>query len=182
MGSLYESDVASVKSEIATFFAVFPGGMVFANTDRNDGYDTVLVGQLTNRKIDMDKITAKLASQGYKKVAASLQDADIDGADGLFSNYSASDADLKSWLADAQINHDYDMRLQYLAGWRSTKTMPPRFSAKLIYTKKRRRIISAAARVCWGGYSPIFMVALWPHLRQTKALVQCFRRSMQNSR
>jgi spermidine synthase len=113
---LYESDLASVKSEIATFFAVFPGGMVFANTDRNDGYDTVLVGQLSNRKIDMDKITAKLASQGYKKVMASMQDAEIEGADGLFSTYSASDTDLKSWLADAQINHDYDMRLQYLAG------------------------------------------------------------------
>ena len=58
---LYESDAASVKSEIATFFAVFPGGMVFANTNAGSGYDVVLVGQKDTPSIDLDAIDAKLA-------------------------------------------------------------------------------------------------------------------------
>ncbi len=43
---LYESDEASVKSEIATFFAVFPYGTVWANNVNGNGYDIVLLGQL----------------------------------------------------------------------------------------------------------------------------------------
>jgi spermidine synthase len=113
---LYESDAASVKSEIATFFKVFPGGMVFANTNAGAGYDVVLVGQKANRPIDIGAINAKLASAGYAPVMASLNDAGISGALSLFGTYAGSDADLKPWLADAAINHDYDMRLQYLAG------------------------------------------------------------------
>ncbi|MBS1818597.1 MAG: hypothetical protein JSU08_11750 [Acidobacteria bacterium] len=34
----------------------------------------------------------------------------------LFGNYAGRAADLQPWLADAQINHDADLRLQYLAG------------------------------------------------------------------
>ena len=34
----------------------------------------------------------------------------------MFATYAGNDRDLKPWLADAAINHDYDMRLQYLAG------------------------------------------------------------------
>jgi spermidine synthase len=113
---LYESDAASVKSEIATFFQVFPGGMVFANTNGGQGYDVVLVGQKTNKPIDMDAINARLATAGYAPVLASMTSAAIPSAVSLFSTYAGSDADLKPWLADAAINHDYDMRLQYLAG------------------------------------------------------------------
>ena len=113
---LYESDAPSVKSEIATFFQVFPGGMVFANTNGGQGYDVVLVGQKDNKPVDLDAINAKLASAGYAPVLASLQNASIPSAASLFATYAGSDADLKPWLADAAINHDYDMRLQYLAG------------------------------------------------------------------
>ena len=113
---LYESDAPSVKSEIATFFAVFPGGMVFANTNGGQGYDVVLVGQKDNKPIDLDAVTARLASAGYAPVLASLQNASSPSAASLFATYAGSDADLKPWLADAAINHDYDMRLQYLAG------------------------------------------------------------------
>jgi hypothetical protein len=45
-----------------------------------------------------------------------MRTASIPSAISLFSTYAGSDADLKPWLADAAINHDYDMRLQYLAG------------------------------------------------------------------
>ncbi len=114
---LYESDEASVKSEIATFFEVFPNGMVFANTNGGQGYDVVLVGMKNpNQKIDMDAINVKLASPAFAPVMESLNVATIPSAGSLFSTYAGSDADLKPWLADAQINHDYDMRLQYMAG------------------------------------------------------------------
>ena len=113
---LYESDAASVKSEIATFFQVFPGGMVFANTNGGQGYDVVLVGQKNNKPIDIDAINARLNTAGYAPVAESMRTASIPSAISLFSTYAGSDADLKPWLADAAINHDYDMRLQYLAG------------------------------------------------------------------
>ena len=113
---LYESDEASVKSELATFFQVFPGGMVFANTNGGQGYDVVLVGQKTNKPIDIDAINARLATAGYAPVMDSMASAAIPSAISLFSTYAGSDADLKPWLADAAINHDYDMRLQYLAG------------------------------------------------------------------
>jgi len=114
---LYESDEASVKSEIATFFEVFPGAMVFANTSNGQGYDVVLVGQKNPaQKIDMDAINKKLTSLAYAPVLQSLQQATIPSAASLFATYAGSDADLKPWLADAAINHDYDMRLQYLAG------------------------------------------------------------------
>ena len=43
---LYESSVAAVKSELATFFAVFPEGTVWSNDVEGRGYDVVLLGQV----------------------------------------------------------------------------------------------------------------------------------------
>jgi spermidine synthase len=34
----------------------------------------------------------------------------------LLSTYAGQDRDLKPWLEGAQINHDGDLRLQYMAG------------------------------------------------------------------
>ena len=34
----------------------------------------------------------------------------------LFANYAGRASEMKAYLADAQINHDRDLRLQYLAG------------------------------------------------------------------
>ena len=61
----YESNSDAVKSEIATFFEVFPNGAIFANTVRGTGYDVVLVGQADPIKIDIDKMQAKLDSPEY---------------------------------------------------------------------------------------------------------------------
>ncbi len=114
---LYESDEASVKSQIATFFEVFPGGMVFANNNGGQGYDVVLVGQKeADQKIDLDAINAKLASPAFAPVVESLQSGAIPSGLTLFTSYAGNDRDLADWLKDAQINHDYDMRLQYMAG------------------------------------------------------------------
>src|SRR6202020_1826786 len=42
---LYESNAETVKSEIATFFDVFPNGSVWANEPNGGGYDVFLLGQ-----------------------------------------------------------------------------------------------------------------------------------------
>ena len=42
---LYESGMAAVKSEIATFMEVFPNGVVFGNTYQGGGYDVVLMAR-----------------------------------------------------------------------------------------------------------------------------------------
>jgi spermidine synthase len=113
---LYESDIAVVKSEIATFMAVFPGAMVFANTDNGGGYDLALVGQNHPHPIDLDTVRQKLDQPAYVKALTSLQNVGFDSTTELFATYAGNQADLKPWLADAQINHDDDLRLQYLAG------------------------------------------------------------------
>ena len=43
---LYESNTEAVKSEIGTFFEVFPNGVVWGNTSEGKGYDLVLLGQV----------------------------------------------------------------------------------------------------------------------------------------
>jgi spermidine synthase len=113
---LYESNEAAVKSEIATFFAAFPNGMVFGNTQQGKGYDLVLLGQVEPTKIDIDEMEARLASPQYAQVAQSLREVGFNSAVDLFSTYAGNAKDLEPWLKDAQINHDRNLRLQYLAG------------------------------------------------------------------
>jgi spermidine synthase len=113
---LYESNAAAVKSEVATFFAAFPNGMVFANTQDGVGYDLVLLGQAGPTVIDVDAIAAKLARPEMAEVARSLREVGLGSATDLFATFAGQAADLTTWLSDAAINHDGDLRLQYLAG------------------------------------------------------------------
>jgi spermidine synthase len=113
---LYESNTAAVKSEIGTFMEAFPNGMVFGNTNNGVGYDLVLFGQAGPTTIDLDAITARLARPEYAPVARSLREIGFGSAVALFSTYAGSAEDLRPWLADASINRDRNLRLQYLAG------------------------------------------------------------------
>ncbi len=113
---LYESDEETVKSEIATFFDVFPGGSIWANELSGGGYDIFLLGQASPARIDVDQIQAKLASPQYARVAQSLRDVGFGNAVALLSVYAGQDAELKPWLQGAEINRDWNLRLQYLAG------------------------------------------------------------------
>ena len=112
----YESNSDAVKSEIATFFEVFPNGVIFANTVRGSGYDVVLVGQADPIKIDVDKIQAKLDSPEYEVMAQSLREIGLHSAVDLLATYAGRPTDLQGWLKDAMVTHDKDLRLQYLAG------------------------------------------------------------------
>ena len=113
---LYESNAAAVKSEIATFLEAFPNGVVWGNTNMGEGYDLVLLGQLEPTKINLDEMERKLRSAEYARVAQSLREVGINSAVDLFSTYAGQKSDLAPWLADAIINRDRNLRLQYLAG------------------------------------------------------------------
>jgi spermidine synthase len=113
---LYESSPEAVKSEVATFFKVFPDGMVFGNTYNGAGYDIVMVGQNGQTKIDVDAIQAKLDRPEYAPMRQSLLEVGFPDAASLFGTFAGQKQHLDPWMADAQINHDNDMRLQYLAG------------------------------------------------------------------
>jgi spermidine synthase len=113
---LYESNAETVRSEIATFFEVFPYGTVWANNANGQGYDLVLAGQLTPPLFDIGGMEARLARADYRDVAQSLHDVSMDSATDLFASYAGDRKTLAPWLKDAAINHDRDLRLQYLAG------------------------------------------------------------------
>ncbi|MEP6592562.1 MAG: fused MFS/spermidine synthase, partial [Acidobacteriota bacterium] len=113
---LYESNSAAVKSEIATFLEVFPGGVVWGNTNNGAGYDLVLLGQAEPTRIDVEAVQARLSDPAMAPVAKSLGEVGMFSAIDLFANYAGTKTDLAPWLADATINRDRNLRLQYLAG------------------------------------------------------------------
>jgi spermidine synthase len=113
---LYETTPEAVKSELATFFAVFPGGIIAGNTFRGLGYDMVLLGQAEPTRINLDDLEARLNGSGYAAVAGSLREVGVASAVDLLASYAGRPADLKMFLQDGAINHDGDLRLQYLAG------------------------------------------------------------------
>jgi len=113
---LYESNMDAVKSEIATFMEAFPNGVVWGNTNNGAGYDLVLLGQVEDTKIDVDAIQAKLQRPEYAPMAQSLREIGMNSAVDLFSTFAGRASDLQPWLADAKINRDRNLRLQFLAG------------------------------------------------------------------
>jgi spermidine synthase len=113
---MYESNEAAVKSEIGTFLESFPNGMVFGNTQNGRGYDLVLLGQAGETKIDVDAIQAKLDRPEMAPVAQSLREVGFNSAIELFATFAGQKNDFANWLRDVQINHDRNLKLQYLAG------------------------------------------------------------------
>ena len=113
---LYETSEEAVKSELATFFSVFPNGAVFANTVQGRGYDVVLLAREDDAPIDLDRIDAALNGSELAPVAASLADVGFYGATDLFGTFAGRAGDFADWLEGAAINTDRNLRLQYLAG------------------------------------------------------------------
>ena len=111
---LYESDPPAVKSELATFFDVFPDGTLWSNDQSGEGYDVVLLGGVEPLRIDLDAMEGRVLRE--KAVSQSLTEVGFPTIFNLLTTYGGRAADLKPWLADAQINRDANLRLQYLAG------------------------------------------------------------------
>jgi spermidine synthase len=125
---LVESDLDTTKSLIATFFQVFPDGILWSNERDRSGYDAVLFGQVEPTVIDVDEVQKKLARPDHRLVKQSLREVGLwepKGFEGeevpdegieLLATYAGQAPLLKEWSAGAQINTDRNLRLQYLAG------------------------------------------------------------------
>lgn len=113
---LYENDTATVKSMIATFFKVFPNGILWSNDDKGDGYDAVLFAQVEPTQIDLDQLHQRLARADHERVRDSLKEAGFTNVTDLIATYAGQARDLQEWMRDAEINTDRNLRLQYLAG------------------------------------------------------------------
>jgi spermidine synthase len=114
--AFYETDEASFKSELATFMKVFPNTMVFGNTAAGSGYDGVLVGSVEPLKVDLTAMEAKLHSPAFAPVLQSLTEVNYGSVLALFGTFAAHSSQLINYVADAQLNRDRNLRLQYLAG------------------------------------------------------------------
>ncbi len=112
----YESNSKSIKSVLATFFQVFPNGVVWSNDENGAGYDAVLFGTVEPTVIDVDKWQERLDRPDNAEVRQSLADVGFHSAVDLLATYAARASDLGGWMKDAQINTDRNLRLQYLAG------------------------------------------------------------------
>jgi spermidine synthase len=143
---LYESNLDTTKSVIATFFEVFPNGILFSNErdaqgsetlfsdQQKFGYDAILFAQVEPPVIDLDALRKRLDRPDHERVKQSLlevgyggevaiQDEGVSGTEliDLFATYAGQAPLMKDWTRDAQINTDRNLRLQYLAGlWLNT--------------------------------------------------------------
>ncbi|HEV1284608.1 MAG TPA: SAM-dependent methyltransferase, partial [Bryobacteraceae bacterium] len=106
----------TVKSELATFFDVFPNGTIWGNDINGEGYDLVLLAQTEPTKINIDALKERLRRDDYKLTARSLAEVNFHSIPQLLGTYAGQASDLKEWLTGAAINRDLNLRLQYLAG------------------------------------------------------------------
>ena len=116
---LYQSSEATIKGELATFLSVFAGGTIWANLERGQGYDLVLLGGESRTVINLDELDARLKRPDQLAVARSLQEVGFSSWMDLLSTYAGRDADLARWLAGAEIIRDRNLWLQYQAGLES---------------------------------------------------------------
>jgi len=113
---LYECSMEAAKSQIATFMKTFPNGTVWGNTLKGGGYDLALMARKGDASIDLAQLQARLDRQDHLNVKYSLGEVDIQSAVDVASLYSGRGSDLGPWMADAEINEDRNLKLQYLAG------------------------------------------------------------------
>lgn len=114
---LYETDEATIRSELATFFAAFPYGTIWANTRNGLGYDMVFMGQLEPLKINIDEAQERINRDDHAPVRESLREIEINSLLDLFTTYAGNATDLAPWTNGAALNTDADLKLSYLAGW-----------------------------------------------------------------
>jgi spermidine synthase len=137
---LYESNLETTRSVIATFFRVFPHGILWSNeregygsdafwSNERYGYDAILFGQAEPTVIDLDELQRRLERPDHQPVKQSLLEVGFGGFDtvdgegvirkegiDLLATYAGQAPLLKEWSQGAQINTDRNLRLQYLAG------------------------------------------------------------------
>ena len=114
---LFETNLDAVKSSLATFFEVFPNGTIWGNPYQGQGHDMVLLGQVEPLRIDLDQMEQRFGYRdGSSRIPQSLAEVGMNSPVDLFAAYAGRGSDLKEWLRGAAINHDRNLRMQYLAG------------------------------------------------------------------
>ncbi len=113
---LFETNLEAVKSSVATFFEVFPNATIWGNPYQGQGHDMVLLGQVEPLRIDLDQMEQRFDPPAFSNVAQSLAEVGMNSPVDLFATYAGRSVDLKEWLRGAAINHDRNLRMQYLAG------------------------------------------------------------------
>jgi spermidine synthase len=150
---LYETDEATIKSELETFFEAFPNATVWSNTRDGLGYDMVFMGQAGPLKINLDEVQQRLERPDYAPVLQSLRGVGVNSSFDLFGTYAGQRADLGKWTKGAQINRDADLRLSYLAGWGINSVLEDVLYRQMLrYREKPEGLFSG---------SPEKMQALW---------------------
>jgi spermidine synthase len=143
---IYDSDVETVKIELATFFSVFPDGTIWTNAVNNDGYDLVLLGRPDNQPIDVDRLQDRLNRPDYAKVAASLNEVGLHSAVEIAATYAGRAADLRPLIDHVTINNDLNMRLQYKAGLGlNSMAFPQIYKEILSYRRFPDHLLTGAA-------------------------------------
>ena len=155
---LYETSLETTKSVIATFFEVFPNGILWCNNHEGSGYDAVLFGQVEPTVIDIDLVQERLARSDHHPVKKSLQDVGFgtsepgttngqdepDVAIDLLSTYTGQAPLMKEWSRGAQINTDRNLRLQYLAGMSLNSYMGESILASILRITASPNTLSSA--------------------------------------
>jgi spermidine synthase len=114
---IYDSDEETIRTELATFFSVFPSGTLWSNNLNGDGYDLVLLGRTDDSvPISVDAMQQRLDRPDYSRVTASLNEVGFHSAVEFLATYAGRARDLTPMTVNAQINNDMNMRLQYIAG------------------------------------------------------------------
>ncbi len=133
---LYESDFETVKSELATFFDVFPNGTIWGNDINGEGYDIVLLAQVEPAKIDIDALQKRLERDDHKLVRQSLAEVNFHSAPQMLGTYAGRASDLRDWLKGSAINQDLNLRLQYLAGMGLNYDKPGYIYSEMLQRRK----------------------------------------------
>ncbi len=154
---LYQSNLETTKSLIATFFQVFPHGIVWSNERDGQGYDAVLFGQVEPTVINVDEFQERLDRPDHQLVKQSLHEVGFgeefewqveEGID-LLATYAGQAPMLKEWSRGAQINTDRNLRLQYLAGMWLNANMGERTRSSILahYRFPNQTFVGSAERI-----------------------------------
>jgi len=133
---IYESNEETVKTELATFFSVFPDASVWSTNIRGEGYDLVLLGRSDSAPLDVDRLQQRLAQPSYRGVVASLEEVEFHSATDLLTTFVGRGSTLQPVLAGVPINDDSNMRLQYMAGMGLNSLDAPKIYADLLFFRK----------------------------------------------
>jgi len=154
---LYETDERTIKSELATFFAAFPYGTIWANLRDGEGYDMVFMGRAEPLHVNIDDVQQRLERPDYAPVAQSLREVGSSSAAELLSTYAGQASDLEPWIRGAEINRDRDLRLQYLGGWGINSAMADSLYRQIVkYRRSPLNLFTGspqALQLLWGAMS-----------------------------